>query len=102
MPSLRFTWKAPWKGNRQALILGIVVLLRNPIRFIGLIFFWCRERALANSSQFPKTFPGIPVQLGLVLAFNALISVFVFKGTLSVRGTIRVMLIGIGVMMVAK
>jgi multidrug transporter EmrE-like cation transporter len=91
-----------WKGSVWQLAVDLFGLLKNTGFLFGLAIF-----VLANvlwllvlGSQ--KLSLAYPIQLGSVLAINAIISVVFFKESISPSAWLGIMLIGIGVYLITR
>ncbi len=91
-----------WKGDFGTLIVDLLGLFRNPIFFVGMSFFVVSNVLwlLVLGSQ--KLSLAYPVQLGLVLTFNAVVSVLVFHESLSLVAWFGVVLISVGVFLISR
>ncbi|MFN9605803.1 MAG: hypothetical protein ACK6A7_20535 [Planctomycetota bacterium] len=91
-----------WKGDFGTLIVDLVGLCRNPVFFFGMIFFVVSNALWLMVLGSQKLSIAYPVQLGLVLTFNAMVSVFVFHESLSVAAWFGVVLISFGVFLISR
>ena len=91
-----------WKGSTSELLWDLIGLLRNTGFLLGLLIFVIANVLwlLVLGSQ--KLALAYPIQLGSVLAINALISVLVFKEAVSPTAWVGIILIGIGVFLITK
>lgn len=91
-----------WKGSVGVLLQDTARLLVNPTFLVGITVF-----ALANllwllvlGSQ--KLSVAYPIQIGLVLVLNSLISAAVFEEFLSIQGYLGVLLVIFGIILIVR
>jgi multidrug transporter EmrE-like cation transporter len=91
-----------WKGSMSALLWDMIGLLRHPVFLTGMMFFITANVLwlLVVGSQ--KLSLAYPLQLGLVLSLNAIISVLVFHETLSALGWLGVAMVSVGVLLIVQ
>jgi multidrug transporter EmrE-like cation transporter len=91
-----------WNGSFSQLFFDLLGLLRNAGFLLGLLIFVIANVLwlLVLGSQ--KLSLAYPIQLGSVLAINALISVLVFKETVSPTAWVGIVFVGIGIFLITK
>jgi multidrug transporter EmrE-like cation transporter len=91
-----------WKGSFGALFQDTLGLFLNPTFLLGITVFTVANLLwlLVLGSQ--KLSIAYPVQIGLVLVLNSLISAAVFQESLSTQGYLGVLLVILGVILIVR
>lgn len=90
-----------WKGSVAVLLTDLFSLLKQPLFLCGIAAFVVANLMwlLVLASQ-PLSI-AYPLQIGLVILINTLISVFVFTETVSAWGIAGICLVMIGVLLIS-
>jgi undecaprenyl phosphate-alpha-L-ara4N flippase subunit ArnE len=91
-----------WKGSIPILLWDLIGLLRNPIFLLGMLFFITANILWLLVVGAQKLSLAYPLQLGLVLGLNAIISVFVFHEALSIMGWLGVGMVSVGILLIVQ